>query len=137
MKKIIIIVIVIAILLIGIGFILKKEPEEKTGKKIKPTPVLELKEYKSLKLNRIKAAKMKRYTEGGLEETSAKDQEEIEAMYNRISHLQIISETTQACEDNTTVYEFTMEDDSIINVEIECDWIIIGNKRYMIEQKAS
>ena len=40
-----------------------------------------------------------------------------------------------ACEDNTTVYLITLKDGKKKTITIECDWIIIGDKRYLIEKQ--
>ena len=45
--------------------------------------------------------------------------------------MKIGKETDQVCEDNSTVYNF-IEEEKAIHFEIECDWIIINNKRYLI-----
>ena len=36
------------------------------------------------------------------------------------------------CDDNTKIYVFNMDNGSSISVEIECDWVVLGNKRYEI-----
>ena len=53
-------------------------------------------------------------------------------MYNSVKNIRVGKETNRACEDNTTVYIFNMKDNTQFKVEIECDWVVIGNKRYNI-----
>ena len=38
-----------------------------------------------------------------------------------------------ACEDNTTVYVLYQKDGSKVSIEFECNWLVIGRKRYLIK----
>ena len=72
-----------------------------------------------------------RYTEGGMTEEKI-DNSYIKGHYNNLSKYKVVKPTNRACDDNTTVYQFTMKDNSKTSFEFECDWIVIGNMRYEV-----
>ena len=138
-KKIIVFIILcIVLIVLVIGLITQNKKEEKEPKGgLKPIPVLELEDYKDLKIENIKGAKVLRYTEGGIDVNEAETEEEIKSLYNTVSKLEITEETDQSCEDNTTVFTFTLEENRKISIKIECDWLVYRNKKFMLSQKAS
>lgn len=90
--------------------------------------------YSELQLENIKSLEVSTYTEGGVDTEEYTDMGDIVGFYNSLDKIKLGEETKQACEDNTTIYNFTMIDDSKIKIEIECDWVIIDGKRYLIEK---
>lgn len=134
-KKIIVLIVLIIILIVAIIVVFKPEKEElKHTKPVEPTYVIDLPEYSRLKDAKIKEARIIRYTEGGSEEKAAEGEEEIKRIYDRVAKLKITDETDQTCTDNTTVFEFITEEGVAIDVEIECDWLVLGNKHFLISE---
>ena len=140
-KKIIIIVIsilivialIVALLLLSSG---NGNSNNSSNNNEDPTPkenvlLIELDEYKNLDLEKVNQIIQRRYTEGGMDEKTITSKTEIENIYNAVTSIKVGEETGRACEDNTTVYIFD-QDDEKIKVEIECDWLVIGKKRYTI-----
>ena len=97
------------------------------------TSLMDYGEYQKIDEYNIKKIEIIKYTEGG-DDTQEVDEEDFQKIYNNLKEIKIGKETNMACEDNTTVYKFTLQDDTQLKVEIECDWVIIGNKRYIIEK---
>lgn len=89
-------------------------------------------EYKDFKLDDIVSYEKVWYTEGGDIRENYTDRETITQIYNSLSQMKIGKLTERVCEDNTTVFSFTMKDGNKISVEVECDWVIIGKYRYEI-----
>ncbi len=97
-------------------------------------PLMEFDKYKDFILENVESLSIIRYTEGGDNETKITEWSEIQAKYNMLSSVHISGETNMACEDNTTVYRFTMKDGTTTVFEFECDWIVIGSKRYLVDK---
>ena len=97
------------------------------------TSLMDYGEYQKIDEYNIKKIEIIKYTEGG-DDTQEVDEEDFQKIYKNLKEIKIGKETNMACEDNTTVYKFTLQDDTEIIIEIECDWVIIGNKRYIIEK---
>ena len=47
--------------------------------------------------------------------------------------MKIGRKTDMACDDNTTIYVFTLTDETKLSLEIECDWVVINNIRYILK----
>ena len=60
------------------------------------------------------------------------DKDEIEKLYSSLKELKVGEETPRACEDNTTIYRFSMSNGKSVSIEIECDWFVINRKHYNI-----
>ncbi|MBQ3298049.1 MAG: hypothetical protein IJG97_04495 [Bacilli bacterium] len=125
------ILILSIVLLSGCGS--TKEKKENLKKIPKEISVLDHEYYKGLTLEDIISVTVIRYTEGGDEEKTYTETEEIEKNYNYWKTKKLGKETTQTCEDNTTVYIFKLKDNASISIEKECDWIVIQDKRYLIK----
>ena len=131
MKKIIIsMLLVMLITLTGCS---KKEIKDDIKNVIENVSLLEFDKYKDIKLDDIDYIDYSRYTEAGRDDEKITDQDEIKSIYNSLKSLKLVKETTRACDDNTKVYSFHMKDGKTIEVEIECDWLVHGNKRYEIK----
>ena len=111
----------------------KEEENTEKGDDKKIINILELKEYENFKLENIKKMSIRRYTEGGMDETEITSGADISEYYNMVTSIKLGDETERACEDNTTIYIFETDSESI-KVEIECDWLVVGKKRYTIEK---
>ena len=134
MKKYLIIIILFLLVLIGI-LILNPKKSTNRNKKVdnKTTYLFDNEYYKDLKLDNIKSIDVLKYTEGGLEEENYTDKEFITETYNYWKNTKLGEETNMSCEDNTIIYKFNMDDNSTITIEKECDWVIINDKRYLID----
>lgn len=141
MKKIILIVIsliTIALIAVGVFFILNNNNSgnvENTTKDDTPkeyVSIMSYEYYTHVDINNVKELETLRYTEAGLDYKKTSDRSEIESIYNMLSQLKVGERTERACEDNTTIYQFHMNDDMYYSVEIECDWFVIAGFRYNI-----
>ena len=127
-KKIILIVIVaIVVLVLCVFFSLKIKPA-----KVEGTLYFDFLGQKELDVNDIESIDYIRYTEGGDNSVTYTDSRKIRSLYSSIKYTKVGKETNRACEDNTTVYILNMKDGSKYKIEYECDWVVIGNKRYEI-----
>ena len=97
------------------------------------TPLMEYDTYKNIKEDNIKKIEIIKYTEGG-DQREEVDHDSIIKVYNDLNKIKIGKESNTTCEDNTTVYIITLTDDTKENIEIECDNIVINNKRYVLER---
>lgn len=130
-NKKIIIWLIILLLVVGLLLILLLFKKEEDSYK---TNLLDMEPYNKIVLEDIKTITVNRYTEGGSESTLYDQTNDITGTYNMLKSIKVGKETEMACEDNTTVYTITLNNDEEISVEIECDWIINQNKRYLIKK---
>ena len=132
--KYIIVILVMVFIITGCSI---KDTKEKIKGKVKniveKVSLMEFDKYKDLSLDKVKSIKKTKLTVAGSETREITDKEEIKSIYNQLKNLKVGQEVTNSCEDNTTIYVFNMDDGSDINVEIECDWLVMGNKRYEIK----
>ena len=96
--------------------------------------IMEFGNYRNFSVDNVKSLKILKYTEAGVNEEKVDDINQIKREVNAISKIKVGSETDRACDDNTTIYEFIMNDSSKVSFEFECDWLVVGNKRYNIER---
>lgn len=129
MKKLF--VLVLSILLLCGCNSKKEENIEKDNQPKEYESLLEYGDYKNIKLENIEKLTKIRYTVAGADEEELIGSE-VSSVYNNLNSLKIGEETNMACEDNTTIYRFTMKDGSKYSIEIECDWFVINGKRYNI-----
>lgn len=132
MKKKIIIGVVLLMFITGCN-IINGEKESKGEPVDERVPLMEFGDYKNIVVDNIKSINFIKYTEGGSNDEEITDRDRINSIYNNLSNLTVGEETNMACEDNTKVYVFNMKDNNKISIEIECDWIVVGNKRYEIK----
>ena len=121
-------IIIIIIFLLVIFFVMFKFTKSDSSILLKDS-----KHYKNLNFNNIESIIINKYTEGGLDSETINDKEEIKKIYNSLKNIKIGEETNMACEDNTTIYVLNFFDGTSDTITIECDWIIIGDKRYLIK----
>lgn len=95
-------------------------------------PLMSYGEFKNITKNNIKQIEVIRFTEGGDEHKNI-NKESFSTVYDNLSKKKIGKKTNMSCEDNTTIYIFTLESGEKISIEIECDWVVINNVRYTLE----
>lgn len=127
MKKKIIIISAFLVIIFFIIYNLTEGPNN-----IKATYIKDNKEYKDIKLSDVQNIRINTYTEGGFNSKIVSNNDELKKLYNDIFNIKYGEETDMACEDNSTTYVIYLKDGSSKSINIECDWIIINNKRYMI-----
>ena len=125
-------IIITSVCLIIIFFIVYKLTRTETN--IKLTFLKDNEEYKDVYIKNIDNIQINKYTEAGLESKVITNKDDISSVYNDLFSIKYGKETDMACEDNTTVYLITLKDGKKKTITIECDWIIIGDKRYLIEK---
>lgn len=124
-----IVVISIVLLIILLLFLLFYQKHKEIEDSVS---LFEMEEYKKIQLEKIKQINILSYTEGGSESVLEEDKDSIQKTYLSLSRIRVGKETNMACEDNTTVYVIQLEDETEISIEIECDWLVVGNERYKI-----
>ena len=129
-NKKIIIWLIILLLIIGVLVILSFYKKENSYTK----SLFKMKPYNKIVLEDIKSITMTKYTEGGSESTLYDLKKDIEYTYNQLKETKVGKETDMACDDNTTIYTFTLKNDEEISIEFECDWLVTQNKRYLIKK---
>ncbi len=130
--KIVILVLTLAVIFTGLSVNADVVPMPPL---IKPpvTYLMDYPDYKKITLDNIKQLKVIRYTEAGAFEKKIEDKEEIAKIYDLLKQIILIDETKYSCTDNTTIYVFTLNDDSTSSIEIECNWIILKRKHYLFD----
>ena len=104
--------------------------EANVEQSLKTIRLLDFKEYKNLTLDNIKSLKIIRYSEAGVNEKDITDINEITRIYNYMTLIKILDESKMSCTDNTTIYSFTLKDNTKASIEIECEWVVIKGKNY-------
>ena len=128
-----IVIVIILMMIIMITGCSKEELKEKIEKKTDGISLMEFDQFKDIKLDNIKSITYYRYTVAGRDEEEIKELDRINRIYNQLTNVKVGKEVTTSCEDNTKVYVFNMDDDKKISVELECEWLVVGNKRYAIK----
>ena len=96
------------------------------------TSLMDYGDYKNVTKDNIKQIEIIKYTEAG-SNTTLVDENSIIGAYNKLKKMKIGRKTDMACDDNTTIYVFTLTDETKLSVEIECDWVVIDNIRYILK----
>ena len=91
--------------------------------------------YKDFKIENVSKLVITKETEGGLDTEEIIEKEEIEKKYDYWKHIVIGPKCSMACEDNTTIYKFIMNDGKEYTIEKECDWVIIDKDRYYYQYR--
>ena len=100
---------------------------------IKDVYLFDMEQFKNLEKNSIESITVIKYTEGGDNSKEINNSNEIVSLYDNFSKIKLVKETNMTCTDNITVYKFNMKDKTSINLEFECDWIVLGKDRYLIK----
>lgn len=134
MKKIIIVSIAIISLVTITGCNKLKKIENKIETKISEyVSLMDFDKFKDIVIDKVKSIDYTRLTEAGSDTRKIVDKDEIKKIYNDLKKKQVGKEVKTSCDDNTTIYTFNMSSGEKKSVEIECDWLVIGNKRYEIK----
>ena len=96
------------------------------------TTLMNYGDYKKITKDNIKQIEIVRYTEAG-DNRKIVDKESIPEVYDNLNKKKIGNKTDMSCLDNTTVYIFTLDTGEKISIEIECEWVVINNIRYILE----
>lgn len=96
------------------------------------TSLMDYGDYKNVTKDNIKQIEIIKYTEAG-SNTTLVDENSIIGVYNKLKKMKIGRKTDMACDDNTTIYVFTLTDETKLSLEIECDWVVIDNIRYILK----
>ena len=89
-------------------------------------------DYKNITKDNIKQIEIIKYTEAGAN-TTLVDENSIISVYKKLKKMKIGRKTDMSCDDNTTIYVFTLTDETKMSLEIECDWVVIDNIRYILK----
>ena len=89
-------------------------------------------DYKNITKDNIKQIEIIKYTEAGAN-TTVVDENSIISVYKKLKKMKIGRKTDMSCDDNTTIYVFTLTDETKMSLEIECDWVVIDNIRYILK----
>lgn len=96
------------------------------------TSLMDYGDYKNITEDNIKQIEIIKYTEAGVN-TTLVDENSIISVYNKLKKMKIGRKTEMSCDDNTTIYVFTLADETKLSLEIECDWVVIDNIRYILK----
>ncbi len=124
--------LLIIIMVTGCSFL--KNNKSEVERVIEKIPLMEFSNFKDIDVSKITSITYSRLTEGGKEDEEITDIDEIQKTYNNLSKIKVGQEVENTCVDNTRVYIFNMNDGKKISIEIECEWLVIGNKRYEINR---
>lgn len=127
MKKKVIIILIVLVIIFFIVFNLTSSPL-----KVKTKFLKDNNEYKNVKISDIKDIHVNNYTESGLDSNIVTNKKEIKELYEKLINIKYGNETKKACEDNSVIYIINLKNGKYKTVTIECDWIIIGEKRFEI-----
>ena len=96
------------------------------------TSLMDYGNYKNITEDNIKQIEIIKYTEAGVN-TTLVDENSIISVYNKLKKMKIGRKTEMSCDDNTTIYVFTLTDETKLSLEIECDWVVIDNIKYILK----
>ena len=96
------------------------------------TSLMDYGNYKNITEDNIKQIEIIKYTEAGVN-TTLVDENSIISVYNKLKKMKIGRKTEMSCDDNTTIYVFTLADETKLSLEIECDWVVIDNIKYILK----
>ena len=96
------------------------------------TSLMDYGDYKNVTKDNIKQIEIIKYTEAG-SNTTLVDENSIIGVYNKLKKMKIGRKTDMACDDNTTIYVFTLTDETKVSLEIVCNWVVIDNIRYILK----
>ena len=96
------------------------------------TSLMDYGDYKNITEDNIKQIEIIKYTEAGVN-TTLVDENSIISVYNKLKKMKIGRKTEMSCDDNTTIYVFTLTDETKLSLEIECDWVVIENIKYILK----
>ena len=131
MKKIKIITLLL--LLVAVVGCNNKQENGKENSQKEYVSIMDYGHYKNINLDDIKSIRRIRFTEAGDSTPEEFSKEEIESIYNYLKGLKVGEKTNMSCDDNTTVYTITMNNETEYSIEIECNWFVIDNERFAVK----
>ena len=96
------------------------------------TSLMDYGDYKNITEDSIKQIEIIKYTEAGVNTTLVVENSII-SVYNKLKKMKIGRKTEMSCDDNTTIYVLTLADETKLSLEIECDWVVIDNIKYILK----
>ncbi len=95
--------------------------------------ILDLDIYKNVNESNISSIIIKEFKEYGSDYKDVTDPVEINEIYSTLKKLKLGEKTNAGCDDNTVIYILNLKDNSTVSLEIECEWIVLDNQRYLIK----
>ena len=89
--------------------------------------------YEGFDISNVKKVVVDKITEAGIDTEEIIDKSKIFDIYNKWKNVRILDKCNKACDDNTIIYKFIVEDNKEYKIEKECDWLIIDHMRYYFE----
>ena len=126
-KKLFVCICILLILCLILLIIIIKKTSYKT------TPLLKMKEYSNLKKDDIKQITIMKEGVGGIESILVNQENDINKTYEYLNNIEVGKETKKGCDDNTSTYIIELKDNSMIEIVIECDYVVMKNKKYLIK----
>ena len=135
MKKTLLIGLLILVIIICAVFFITRNnnSSEDTNKNAISGKLLDYEEYTKIRLDNIKSVEVIKYTEAGDKTEVIEDKTEISRTYNKLKDKTIRRKSDMITTDNTTIYRFTLNDDTKISIEIEADCVVINGDRYVLK----
>ncbi len=94
------------------------------------TPLKEFTTIKALAINDIKSLKILHYAEDGIKERNITAREDVQKILSAFDNIIVGCDSGIRCTDDTTLYIFTLENGSNIEIERECESLIIDKQYY-------
>ena len=131
MKKLFIFIVSI-VMLMSTGLCSKADVVPMPSIAQKLTSLMDYPDYQKITPDNIKSILVRRFTVAGGFNQEFKEEDKIVEIYDWLKTIFLAGETKYSCTDNTTLFIFTLKDDSKVMIEIECDWAVINRKHYNI-----
>ena len=133
MKKMITILVITMVTIVGCSVEEKIKENIDKHHTFNGGPIMKFDKYKGFNIGDVISLKIIKYTEAGVEEKEITDLNEIKSYYEMLSKYKVVGTTNLSCDDNTTVYKFILKNGEDMSFEFECEWLVIGNSRYEVE----
>lgn len=134
MKKIFLVgLLIIITILCAVYFINISNKYPNKNIHFKSMQLLDYEEYTKIRPNNIKDVEIVRITVGGSDAEIIKEKEEIIKIYNMLKKKRIGRKSKLETLDNTTLYTFTLNDDTKVTIEKEAKCVVIKGERYVLK----
>lgn len=100
----------------------------------KSTSLLKLDEYQEIKEEDIKSINIIKETKGEVENILQTDNKDIKKTIQTLKKYKVGKEVNKTCYDKRTIYLIELKSKKDISIEIECDWLVINGKRYILKK---
>lgn len=111
----------------------EKDKGKEKKKVVNKVNLMSFQQFSKISISNTESVDIIKYTIAGRSEENITNKEEITSIYNGLNTYKVGGTTDRACEDNTVVYKFNLVDKTSISIEIECEWLVIGKNRYVLE----